>query len=282
MTAYQGLFAAVSAIVLFLYGLQGFSRELQTVGGAALQSWLGRMTAIRWGGFIIGAAATAIVQSSSAITALAVALVDSGVISFQASLGILLGANVGTTATAWLVSFKLTGIGPLFIVLGAILSAVPVRLRIIGKAVFYFGLIFFALDLISAELKPLQDRPAFREWLALAEIPWKGVLAGIFFTALVQSSSVTTGLSILLVQQGILPPQSGDTHCHWRQRRLDIDSLDRQRRHEARRPSDRHQQFRLQFCRDVDLPAVSGTVLAGHSGLERRSRHGRRLGTPHL
>lgn len=208
MTPFQGLFAAISAVILFLAALQGFSRELQTVGGATLQAWLERMTANRWLGFLIGALATALVQSSSAVTALAVTLVDASVISFRASLGVLLGANVGTTATAWLVSFKLTGIGPVFIVLGALLSVLPVRAKVVGKAVFFFGLIFFALDLISAELKPLQNRESFRQWLALAETPWAGVAAGLVFTALVQSSSVTTGLAILLVQQGSLPPEA--------------------------------------------------------------------------
>jgi len=208
VTPLQGLIAALSAIVLFLFGLQGFSSELQTVGGDALQSWLKRVTANRGRGFLIGAFATAILQSSSAITALVATLVDTTVISFRASLSVLLGANVGTTATAWLVSFKLTGIGPAFIVLGALISTLPTRVRVFGKAVFYFGLIFFALNLISAELKPLQDRPAFREWLALAEAPWLGVLAGLVLTAIVQSSSVTTGMAILLVQQGILGPQA--------------------------------------------------------------------------
>src|SRR6185369_1135501 len=130
MTQLQGLTAALSAIVLFLYGLQAFSSELQAVGGNALKSWLGRVTANRLRGFLVGAFATAIVQSSSAITALAVTLVDAEVISFRASLGVLLGANVGTTATAWLVSFKLTGIGPAFIVLGALVSMLPSRIRV--------------------------------------------------------------------------------------------------------------------------------------------------------
>jgi phosphate:Na+ symporter len=110
MSPLQGLFAAVAAVVLFLYGLQGFSHELQVIGGTALQSWLGRVTASRWLGFVTGALTTAVVQSSSAVTALTAALVDSGVISFGASLAVVLGSNVGTTATAWLVSFKLTGI----------------------------------------------------------------------------------------------------------------------------------------------------------------------------
>lgn len=208
MTGLQGLIAAVSAIILFLYGLQGFSRELQAVGGAALRLWLARVTANRWRGFAVGALATAIVQSSSAVTALTTALVDAAVISFRASLGVVLGSNVGTTATAWLVSFKLTGIGPVFIVLGALVSVLPIRVQVAGKAVFYFGLIFFALDLISAELKLLHDQPFFKEWLALAETPWLGVVSGLVFTALIQSSSVTTGVAILLVQQGLLPPHA--------------------------------------------------------------------------
>jgi phosphate:Na+ symporter len=166
------------------------------------------VTANRWRGFLVGALATAIVQSSSAITARAVTLVDATVISFRASIDVLLGANLGTTATAWLVSFKLTGIGPVFIVLGALISVLPIRGNVTGKAIFYFGLIFFALDLISTELKPLQNRAELKEWLALAETPWAGVLAALAFTAWVQSSSVTTGLAILLVQQSVLPAQA--------------------------------------------------------------------------
>ncbi|WP_162559976.1 Na/Pi cotransporter family protein [Methylotetracoccus oryzae] len=208
MTELQALFAALSAIVLFLYGLQGFSRELRVTGGTALQNWLASVTASRWLGFTVGAVATAIVQSSSAVTALTAALVDGAVISFRASLGVLLGSNVGTTATAWLVSMKLTGVGPAFIVLGACLSALPWRVGIAGKAIFYFGLIFFALDLIGTELRPLREQPAFVAWLELAQAPWLGILVGMVFTALIQSSSVTTGVSILLVQQGTLPAEA--------------------------------------------------------------------------
>jgi len=208
MTGLQSFFAAISAVVLFIYGLQGFSRELRAVGGDALQAWLGRVTASRWSGFAVGALATAVVQSSSAVTSLTTALVDASVISFRASLGVLLGSNVGTTATAWLVSLKLTSVGPFLICLGALLSALPNRWSIAGKAVFYFGLIFFALDLISSELKPLQEQAAFVEWLERAQTPWLGVLVGLVFTAVVQSSSVTTGVAILLVLQGVLPAEA--------------------------------------------------------------------------
>ena len=208
MNEFQVAIAALSAVVLFLYGLQAFSAELQKIGGAALREWLPRVTANRWYGFAIGAVGTALVQSSSATASLAVAFVDAGMITFAGSLGILLGANVGTTATAWLVSMKLTGIGPLCIVAGTLIGALPWRGSMLGKAIFYFGLVFFALDLIGGALRPLQDAGWFGAALLHARSPVVGILLGALFTCLVQSSSVTTGLAIVLVQQGMLPVES--------------------------------------------------------------------------
>jgi Na/Pi-cotransporter len=153
---------------------------------------------------MLGGVATAIIQSSSAVTALTVALVESGTISFRSSLGVLVGANIGTTSTAWLVSLKLTSIGPFFIVFGTVLSAIPTRFKMLGKAAFYFGFIFFSLDVVSFTLKPLAQSAAFAEVLSRASTPLMGVLAGMLVTAVVQSSSITTGLCILLVQQNIL------------------------------------------------------------------------------
>src|SRR5262249_52522162 len=121
--------AVISAIVLFLYGLQAFTREIQAVGGDTLKKWLGRLASSPVRGVLLGALATAIVQSSSAVVALAISLVDSGVLTLWSSLGIVLGANVGTTSTAWLVSLRLTDIGPFFIVLGTIISALPSRIQ---------------------------------------------------------------------------------------------------------------------------------------------------------
>ena len=205
MSNFKILLTAISAIVLFLYGLEGFSQEIQRVGGAAFSHSLRRLTESRWRGVLLGAVATAIVQSSSAITSLTVALVDAGTMSFRSSLGVLLGANIGTTSTAWLVSLKLTSIGPFFIVLGTVLSALPTRLRILGKAAFYFGFIFFSLDLVSFTLRPLAQNPVFTEVLSRSSTPLMGAVAGMLITAIVQSSSITTGLCILLVQQNLMP-----------------------------------------------------------------------------
>lgn len=204
MNEFQVLIAVLAAVVLFLHGLQGLSQELQQIGRERLRGWLASLTRHRWQGLMVGTGATALVQSSSAITALTVTLVDAGMISLRGSLAIFLGAHIGTTSTAWLVSFNLTGIGPLFIVLGTILSLLPVRMRVIGKSVFYFGFVFFALDLIAGSLAPVRTDPRLVETLALASTPLVGIVIGILATALVQSSSVVAGLAILLVQQGVL------------------------------------------------------------------------------
>lgn len=204
MNDFQVFIAILAAVVLFLHGLQSLSQELQQLGRDRLRDWLSGLTRHRWQGLAVGGVSTALVQSSSAVTAMTVALVDAGVLTFRGSLAIMLGANIGTTATAWLVSFKLTGIGPLFIVLGTVLTLLPLRARVIGKSIFYFGFIFFTLDLISEELAPLRSDPRLVEALALAADPLVGVVMGIIATVLVQSSSVTTGLAILLVQQGVL------------------------------------------------------------------------------
>ena len=205
----QLLVGVMAAVVLFLHALEGFSAELQAAGGDRLRRWLGRATASRWRGFAIGAGATAVVQSSSAVSSMAVALVNSGALSFRGSLAILIGANVGTTVTAWLVSFKLTGIGPWAIVLGTLLSALgSERWRCVGKPLFYFGFIFFSLDLISSALQPLQGSALWQQALGRTDALPAALLAGALMTALLQSSSVTVGIAILLVQQQLLAPDA--------------------------------------------------------------------------
>lgn len=208
MTGFQIAIAALTAIVLFLHALQGFSKEIRRAGGEWLQQRIGRSSAHRFNAFLLGAGATALLQSSSATSSLTIALVDAGVLTFRSSLGVLLGANVGTTVTAWLVTYKLTGIGPFVILLGAALSLAPVKLRVFGKAVFYFGLIFFTLDLISDSLAPLRTHPGWQALLTWGSGPWAAALVGAVMTTVVQSSSVVVGLAVILAQQGLLPAEA--------------------------------------------------------------------------
>lgn len=193
-----------SAIALFLHGLNSFSKEVKEIGSDHFKVWIGKITQNRYSGFLLGAVLTALIQSSSAVSSITVALIDAGVISFANSLAMMLGANVGTTATAWLVSFKIGQIAPVFIVLGSLISVIPAKIRTAGKSLFYFGLILFSLELISQALTPLKEDPRIVEVLSMADNHLLGIVAGIFVTIIVQSSSVTTGLSIILAQQGVL------------------------------------------------------------------------------
>jgi phosphate:Na+ symporter len=200
----QILIGGLTAVILFVYGLEHFSREIERVSGDRLRRFLSRATRIPAVGVLLGAAVTAVIQSSSATSVIAISLVNAGVLSFKNSVGVILGSNVGTTLTAQLVAFKLTAFAPLLVILGFVLSLVRSRWSIFGKSIFYFGFVFFSLNLISSTLEPLRDSPTLVNYLLQPQpIVWT-VLAGCVFTALVQSSSVTTGLAIVFAQQGML------------------------------------------------------------------------------
>ncbi|WP_413585457.1 Na/Pi cotransporter family protein [Bdellovibrio sp. HCB274] len=204
----QVLFSILSAIILFLYGLSAFSAELKQSAGDKLEAVMRKLTANRMTSFFVGLVSTAVIQSSTAVSTLAVSLIDGGVLTFQGAIAIMLGSYVGTTLTAWMVSFKLTGIGPFFIVLGAVIGLLPWRMKMFGKALFYFGFIFFSLDLISDSLQPLKQSQYLADFLLYTNTPFKGILVGILLTAIMQSSTVVTGLAIIFVQQGMLTPEA--------------------------------------------------------------------------
>jgi phosphate:Na+ symporter len=204
METFQILLAGVTAIILFVFGLEHFSSEIQQVSGERFRKFLARATSVPLIGLFIGALVTAVIQSSSATSVIAVSLVNAGVLSFKNSVSIIFGANVGTTVTAQLVAFKLTAFAPLLIVGGFLMTLVRSRLSIFGKSIFYIGFVFFSLNLISSALQPLQQTPEFVDYLSRPHNPLIAILVGCVFTALVQSSSVTTGLVIILAQQGMI------------------------------------------------------------------------------
>jgi phosphate:Na+ symporter len=204
MNLLQTIIIILSAIALFLHGLNSFSKEVQDIGSDFFKTWINKITQNRISGFLLGGLLTTIIQSSSAVSSITVALVDAGVISFTNSLAMLLGANVGTTTTAWLVSFKIGQIAPVFILLGTLISIIPAKIKTAGKSLFYFGFILFSLEFISQSLAPLKYDPKIVELLAIVDNHLLGILIGIILTIVVQSSSVTTGLCIILSQQGVL------------------------------------------------------------------------------
>lgn len=194
----------VTSIILFVFGLENFSKEIQKIAGEGFRKFLSKATKFSLVGVSIGAVVTAIIQSSSATSVIAISLVNAGVLSFKNSVGIIFGANVGTTITAQLVAFKLTSFGPVFIIMGFILSMIRSKYAVFGRSLFYFGFVFFSLSLISGTLKPLQNDPRIVAFLTQPQSPFLGILIGCLVTAVVQSSSVTTGLAVIFTQQGLI------------------------------------------------------------------------------
>ena len=198
------LMAGLTAIILFIFGLENFSREIEAITGERFRKSLGRATRIPIVGVVIGALVTAVIQSSSATSVITISLVNAGVLSFKNSVGIIFGSNIGTTLTAQLVAFKLTAFAPVIIIVGFALSLMRNRFSVFGKAIFFFGFVFFSLNLISSSLEPLRHNVTLIELLTQPQNPIYAILFGCLFTAVVQSSSVTTGLAIVFTQQGLL------------------------------------------------------------------------------
>ena len=120
--------AGLTAVILFIYGLESFSQEIQRVSGERFRRFVGRATRLPVIGVLVGALVTAVIQSSSATSVIAIGLVNAGVLSFKNSVGVIFGSNVGTTVTAQLVAFKLTAFAPVFIIVGFLLSLLRTRL----------------------------------------------------------------------------------------------------------------------------------------------------------
>lgn len=202
--SWELLFAIVPGLILFLYGIENFSKEIINSVGERFRETLGKLTKDRWRGAAFGALLTATVQSSAATTVIAVSLVNAGTISFASSLGVIVGANIGTTVTAQLVAFKLTAFGPLFILVGFVWGLIGGRYKFIGKPLFYFGLVFFGLELISGSLDPIREDPQIISLIANLDNFFIALLVGVLFTTAVQSSSVTSGLMVVLASSGLL------------------------------------------------------------------------------
>lgn len=204
----QTIIIILASITLFVYGLQSFSKEIEGIGTEKLSKWIGKITKIPLGGFFLGGVFTAIVQSSTLVSSITVSMVNAGVITLRDSVMILLGTNIGTTSTAWIVSLQSELLGPFFIVLGMLISMIPNKIAVAGKIIFYFGFIFFSLSYISQAMEPIKNDPILVEILSKASNPLLGILYGIIITVVIQSSSVVVGLVIVLLSQGTISIES--------------------------------------------------------------------------
>ena len=192
---------------LFIYGMKLMGDGLENAAGEGLKRILEKVTSNRLLGVGIGAIVTAVIQSSSATTVMVVGFVNAGLMSLAQAAGVIMGANIGTTITAQLVAFKLDEIAPLFIFAGTalIMFARAKKRREFGNILLGFGILFSGMSLMSGAMKPLASSPIFSDFLvAVGGNCFIGIIAGAAITALLQSSSATTGILIVLATTGVI------------------------------------------------------------------------------
>lgn len=201
---FTGIFGGLG---LFLYGMKLMGDGLENMAGDKLKDILEKITSNRIMGVFVGTIVTAIIQSSSATTVMVVSFVNAGLMSLMQATGVILGANVGTTITAQMVSFKLDAIAPVFIGVGAIimLAAKKKKTKDLAHILLGFGILFMGMGMMSGSMKPVSKLPIFEQFIVtIGNKPLLGVLIGIVMTAILQSSSATTGILVALAAAGTI------------------------------------------------------------------------------
>lgn len=209
-TMVMGLFGGLA---LFLYGMEKMAAALKVATGEQLKTILAKLTTNRVTGALTGAAVTAIIQSSSVTTVLVVGFITAGVMSFSQAVGVILGINVGTTITAQIIAFQITEYSLLLVAVGFAMVFIGAQDRIkqYGAMVMGLGLLFFGMGVMSDVMKPLRSYQPFLDLMAHMKNPILGILIAAAFTGLVQSSSATTGIVIVMASQGFITLPAGIT-----------------------------------------------------------------------
>ncbi len=201
----------LGGLALFLYGMEKMTDGLKAAAGRQMNTLLARLTGTPVLGAITGAIVTAVIQSSSVTTVLVVGFVSAGLMTLAQSVGVIFGANVGTTMTAQIVAFNTTALAYPLIAIGFFLSFVRKQgvARHYGAMLMGLGLIFYGMATMGSAMSPLRQHEGFAELLQSLQNPFLGMLAGAVFTALVQSSSATIGLAVVMATQGLLSLPAG-------------------------------------------------------------------------
>jgi len=198
-------------LALFLFGMDQMAEALKAVAGERMKLILARLTTNRFMGAVTGAFVTAVIQSSSVTTVLVVGFITAGLMSMSQSIGVIMGANIGTTITAQIVAFKVTKAALLMVAVGfGMLSfSKQEKIKQYGGMLMGLGLIFFGMSVMSDAMAPLRSYQPFLDLMVRMENPLVGILIAALFTALVQSSSATTGIVIVMATQGFITLPAG-------------------------------------------------------------------------
>ncbi|MET0067288.1 MAG: Na/Pi cotransporter family protein [Candidatus Thiodiazotropha sp.] len=198
-------------LALFLFGMEQMADALKAVAGERMKGILAKLTSNRFMGATTGAFVTAVIQSSSVTTVLVVGFITAGLMTLSQSIGVIMGANIGTTITAQIVAFKVTKAALLMIGLGFSMLFISKQERVkqYGGMLMGLGLVFFGMSVMSDAMQPLRTYQPFLDLMVRMESPLIGILVAAAFTGLIQSSSATTGIVIVMASQGFISLQAG-------------------------------------------------------------------------
>lgn len=204
------ILSLLGGLALFLYGMQMMSNGLEAAAGNKMKQILEKLTSNRFKAVLVGAAITAVIQSSSATTVMVVGFVNSGLMTLNQAVWIIMGANIGTTITGQLIALDMGAIAPLIAFLGVacIMFMKSERARHIAGIFAGLGVLFIGMDMMSASMAPLRDSEMFMSFMTNFSNPLIGILVGAVFTAVIQSSSASVGILQALAATGMIPLSS--------------------------------------------------------------------------
>ncbi len=206
MTLMQ-LLPMFAGIGLFLYGITAMGEGLEYAAGSKLKNILGALTKNRFLAVLMGTVVTAIIQSSTATTVMVVGFVNAGLMNLAQAVGVIMGANIGTTVTSVLIAMDLTAIAPVALFVGVFIMLFVKKdfVKHVAQTIAGFGMLFYGMSVMSSSMEPLRDSPVFVEMMTSFNNPLIGILIGIFVTVVIQSSSASVGILQALASQGLVP-----------------------------------------------------------------------------
>lgn len=205
------ILSIIAGLVLFLFAVSNLSETLKSAIGDNANSWIKKYTFNSFSSLLVGIVVTTLLDSSSAVIIIAIVLVNSQILTFKQAMGIVLGANIGTTVSSQIIAMDVGKYSPIFLLIGFILLFVAKteKLSNIGKVILYFGVLFFGLFTMENAVEPLKDEAFFSEWMKKTENPLVGAIVGMIVTLVIQSSSATVGMAIILSKKGLISLTGG-------------------------------------------------------------------------
>ena len=207
---FEHVLSLFGGLALFLYGMHMMSEGLEEAAGDKMKQILEKLTSNRFLGVVVGALITAVIQSSSATTVMVVGFVNSGLMTLQQAVWIIMGANIGTTITGQLVALNVSELAPIMAIIGVVLVTFITNKKAnsFGEILAGLGVLFIGMSMMSEAMYPLREEPMFITFMTTISNPFIAVLFGAAFTALIQSSSASVGILQTIANGGLIPLSS--------------------------------------------------------------------------